>query len=877
MKFSNYLSTFMVASAALFIVPAFAQWQVPLGNAPYGRGSGIGFGSTKAFPAAAYGVKCDGTTNDAAKINDAINAAAVTGGSVELPLGTCAISSAIQMKSGVTLKGQGAGMNYAQFGPVVAPLYPTRLLWTGGNIAASMIQTPTVMATNMGIENIALDGQVIYSSLATSNLVGISLGSTFGTKFSKISYQNMGTGLAFVPGFGTAVPALVAWSTFYDMMFSYVGTVMDFTANATMGIVAAGSGGVTNNFFYNTIAYQYLNYGIRFRALADDNRFTGGYITTDVVGSTAIVYNTIDPANPAGTYGNSFLNFEIECNAAGPGTGINSIVVNNTNAFGSTYKGGVFNCPVAPVVNAGGKLTIEREDNNPIVYEMWRSDNLDAGMSLQNTSTGSGASSILRFGNSNNNFLGYIQLNGSTNTSLSGANSFNFANASTPPIGFWVNNAQVARMDGTGLTVGNASVGNTLLLAGQSSGSAVSITAAGVDPNIQINIAGKGTGPLFVQSPLSMAANVAMNSFNIIGAGNVAASTFNGNTLTTGTGTLTLAGGKTLTQSNTLTYTGTDGSTVAFGTGGTVLYGNQTITLSGDVGGSGTTAITTTLATAQPAIHTWALAQTFTVAPVFTAQSGTRTALGLGTAATQNTGTSGANLPFLNGTNTWAGTQTFTLAPVFTDASGSRTALGLGAVLTYGTHLTNSAGASTYNGTAASTIATDATNANTASTIVARDGSGNFSAGTITAALTGTASGNCALTGCTYLGNVNLTTTNPVLALQGGTAAGQGPIQQFTDTTPQNIGAIGKEAAILGSGTSSNFMINAYQTALDLAIGGSIKATLDVSKFNLGSGVSYYTNGTKGVTCSGALTVISSITITSGIITAATGTGGTCS
>lgn len=88
------------------------------------------------------------------------------------------------------------------------------------------------------------------------------------------------------------------------------------------------------------------------------------------------------------------------------------------------------------------------------------------------------------------------------------------------------------------------------------------------------------------------------------------------------------------------------------------------------------------LATAQPAVHTWALAQTFTVAPVFTDQSGSRTALGLGTAATQNTGTSGANVPFLNGTNTWANAQTFTTAPVFTDASGSRTALGLGTIAT---------------------------------------------------------------------------------------------------------------------------------------------------------------------------------------------------
>ena len=39
----------------------------------------------------------------------------------------------------------------------------------------------------------------------------------------------------------------------------------------------------------------------------------------------------------------------------------------------------------------------------------------------------------------------------------------------------------------------------------------------------------------------------------------------------------------------------------------------------------------------------------------------------------------------------------------------------------------------------------------------------------------------------------------------------------------------------------------------------------------------FYANGVKGVTCSGALTVVASITITQGIITAATGTGGTCS
>lgn len=54
--------------------------------------------------------------------------------------------------------------------------------------------------------------------------------------------------------------------------------------------------------------------------------------------------------------------------------------------------------------------------------------------------------------------------------------------------------------------------------------------------------------------------------------------------------------------------------------------------LTGDVTSAGNA---TTLVTSQPAVHTWVLAQTFTVAPVFTDQSGSRTALGLGTMATQ--------------------------------------------------------------------------------------------------------------------------------------------------------------------------------------------------------------------------------------------------
>jgi hypothetical protein len=85
--------------------------------------------------------------------------------------------------------------------------------------------------------------------------------------------------------------------------------------------------------------------------------------------------------------------------------------------------------------------------------------------------------------------------------------------------------------------------------------------------------------------------------------GVASATTINKVTLTApGTGsTLTIADAKTLTASNTLTFSGTDGSTLNVGAGGT-----------------------------------------------------------LGSAAFQNTGTSGATLPFANGTNTWSAQQTYT-------------------------------------------------------------------------------------------------------------------------------------------------------------------------------------------------------------------------
>ena len=74
---------------------------------------------------------------------------------------------------------------------------------------------------------------------------------------------------------------------------------------------------------------------------------------------------------------------------------------------------------------------------------------------------------------------------------------------------------------------------------------------------------------------------------------------------------------------------------------------------------------------------------TLTLAPVFTDGPGSRAALGLGTAATQSTGTSGATVPLLNGTNTWANVQTFTLSPTEPDPSGATDAVNLRTLQSY--------------------------------------------------------------------------------------------------------------------------------------------------------------------------------------------------
>lgn len=102
--------------------------------------------------------------------------------------------------------------------------------------------------------------------------------------------------------------------------------------------------------------------------------------------------------------------------------------------------------------------------------------------------------------------------------------------------------------------------------------------------------------------------------------------------------------------------------------------GDQTITLTGDLTGTGTGSFATTLATVNSNVGSFG---STSAVPIITVNAkGLITAVStaaLGTAAVANTGTSGANVPLLNGTNTWSGTQTYSTGLAISNGSVTQT------------------------------------------------------------------------------------------------------------------------------------------------------------------------------------------------------------
>jgi hypothetical protein len=217
-----------------------------------------------------------------------------------------------------------------------------------------------------------------------------------------------------------------------------------------------------------------------------------------------------------------------------------------------------------------------------------------------------------------------------TGGSVTGLTSFNVS-GTTPTTSPTTGAATVAGGVGVG---GDVQVGGAVVVSGTTDSTSTTTGA--------VKVAG-GVG---VVKNVNVGGNVGVTGTTTTGSAAVTATT---QSTSATTGAATVAGG--LGVSKNANVGG------ALGVTGVATVGGLTLS----AGGILTFADGTTQATSGTSGVLLKANNLSDVASIPTARSN----LGLGTAATQNTGTSGATVPLLNGANTWAALQTMSVRPVF--------------------------------------------------------------------------------------------------------------------------------------------------------------------------------------------------------------------
>ena len=153
-----------------------------------------------------------------------------------------------------------------------------------------------------------------------------------------------------------------------------------------------------------------------------------------------------------------------------------------------------------------------------------------------------------------------------------------------------LDNLKVDNLDLNGNTISTTNTNGDLLITPNGTGKTVITNLHIGDASTSLaefiydTVGGAITGGTGITVTNSDAANTSTISIDstvatLTGTQALTNKTINGLTVTSTTGTLTIANGKTLTANNTLTFTGTDASSVAFGAGGTVAYTSNNLSV----------------------------------------------------------------------------------------------------------------------------------------------------------------------------------------------------------------------------------------------------------------------------------------------------------
>lgn len=421
-----------------------------------------------------YGAKCNGTTDDSAAFQAALNAAnAAGGGKVYTPDGgNCAIAASLTLPSEVLLVDRG------------------ELTWTGA-AAGPMFQTSASAATNragvIGEEGAA--GKINPGNI-TGDIFAINGGWN-----GRLADLEIESGTATATGIDlndTLAPLsgglnnLAYWKFDNVTAVGQIGTLVRLAGNFN----GSSPVPVTLNDFVNVSAVNAQQYCFNFAQWADTNDALNTYCQINGMSSSGIVFNSGAPTTNNGVYADSFVNLAVDTF----GTGLNraGIIFNNANQIfveqfsqspqaerGPWIWGGSGSWSICPYVNATGGAQSRCDSEN--MYQE-SSPILENGVTVDGLETGGTVDQLLGVNSSNQSFLGIPQTSGvlSVGVPARGA-AFSF----------------VAPAGGSSATDGITFQANAGAARSQ-------IAATGSDPNIALELQPQGAGEIWLNGPIGV-------------------------------------------------------------------------------------------------------------------------------------------------------------------------------------------------------------------------------------------------------------------------------------------------------------------------------------------------------------------------------------